>query len=174
MAFPVVAEWAGGVGRGGRGGGLAVARWWSGFLTAGVAVLLAVGCGFGSGSHDITGKVTVARGKHEPVGASATPGATPRSAQSTACAGAGVFARFRGGVPVVVRDGDSGEELAATTLGPGLETAAGACELRFTLEDVPEADLYRIAIGDEQGRGTPLSKQQLEEDDWQVFLLVGS
>lgn len=141
-------------------------------LAAAVAALLVAACGGSSSNHTITGTMSLR-----------VPGKTMQTFRS---GGIGNPSRFAVGAPCLASDYSEGyadlDEGAAVTvknekdvvvatgrLGPGLWTS-DACQMPFTISDVPEASFYAVEVG---RRGVQrYSKAEMEEAKWVVELVV--
>jgi hypothetical protein len=84
------------------------------------------------------------------------------------CAGDGAYDDVRPGGEVVVSDTED-HVLARAALGAS-HGAGMRCIFEFTVEDVPRADAYRIAVGHQPDEA--FSYDELADSEWHVALAL--
>jgi D-arabinose 1-dehydrogenase-like Zn-dependent alcohol dehydrogenase len=87
------------------------------------------------------------------------------------CSGTGGYDDIDLGTSVVVTN-EQGTVVGTGSLGPGSTTSSLDCDFTFTVADLPEARFYGIEVS-HRGRVT-FSRQQLDQDGWDVGLTLGS
>ena len=70
----------------------------------------------------------------------------------------------------MVKDGQ-GSIIATDELGSGRLVRANACEFRFEVYPVPDADFYEVEVG--RRGGVVYSRVDLETDDWIITFQLG-
>jgi hypothetical protein len=121
----------------------------------GLAVAIVGGCA-GSNTHDLGGAVGIRERTNDKVG--------------TQCEGRGTDADIVAGAKIVVRDYNSGNVVARTTLGPGTVTPNTCC-FRFRVT-VPDIGGYTVQVSDR--RPLVRSGEAMNNDDWTVAWTPGS
>lgn len=86
------------------------------------------------------------------------------------CSGSGGYEDLREGARVTVADG-GGETIAVGRVDDSKAENEFGCLLSFTVEDVPSSDFYDIEVASRGG--LKYSHQELEDDEWDVFLTIG-
>ena len=90
-----------------------------------------------------------------------------------ACTGGGAFSDISAGMQVSVRD-TSDAELAGARLTDGMPLGSVACAFTFTIDEVPHASIYVIALGNAGRRGGPaFSFQEMVDLNWNVDIEFG-
>lgn len=87
------------------------------------------------------------------------------------CSGDDGFDDLREGADVRVYDG-ARNLIANGRLDAGEATGTHICRFPFTVEDVPEVDFYEIEIANRAGPSWSL--EDMEENEWQVELTIGT
>lgn len=75
------------------------------------------------------------------------------------------------GASVEVRDGENNLIGTATTGTNKQADVPGACEVDFTVNDVPEVAFYKITVGTHDGPSYTLAEMQ--RSNWKVSLTLG-
>lgn len=86
------------------------------------------------------------------------------------CTGSSGYDDIRSGASITIRN-ETGETLATGNLGAGEFFDGVGCDYPFTVEDVPDADFYRIEV---THRGeVEFSRAEMEQNDWEASLSLG-
>jgi hypothetical protein len=86
------------------------------------------------------------------------------------CHGSGGYDDIRPGAAVTIRN-ESGNTIASGDLEEGEHFEGTGCEYPFTIDDVPNAEFYRIQVSH---RGeVEFSHAEMEDNDWTVSLSLG-
>lgn len=123
-----------------------------------LGVLIAIGGGFllsnRATKHGVVGSITLA----------SYFGGEP-------CVGNSGFDDIHGGTEVRVKDG-SGKTIAVGELTAGYHLGTG-CIFAFKVNDVPDAAVYEVSIGNADRHGPQFTKLQMSAMNWAVALTLG-
>ena len=139
-----------------------------GAIVLGAVALAVVTTVLGSGPltprHTLTGSIELR---------DSNPIASPPSIDGTTsdCRGAGNYGDLRSGAALTVSDG-AGTVLATVTLGPGTGGPPNICRFEFSLVDVPDVSVYRLAVGHLRVGSFDYGDMQVQ--DWTVRVVLGS